>query len=192
MTLSEFEKLYGRRLRKYAQRLTYDCGLPSHMKEDLYQACWLVIGRLLKKWSPTGGMSAYNFCCSDMRREMIAEFRRYHGNRGFGWRVELRHVFTPLGDREGIAEDANLDLKIDMQRILENQPKTRNLEHFLRMSVGQEHGAEVAKDEGLTRQVVNHHCRRTRAALKEQFAEFADEAPSLLPESRRSIAWENK
>lgn len=189
MTCDEFEKTYRRRLKKYARRLTQELSLPAHMREDLYQACWLVVARQLKSWNPEGGMSAFNWCASTMKREMTAEFRRYHGNKAYGWRREIHYFQQPIGEREGVAEHVNLDLKIDIERLLKKEGINRNTERYLRHAIIGEHGAEMAQEDGQTRQAVNNALRITRKRLQKILEDYANDRPSELPESRRSLAW---
>lgn len=191
MTPSEFEKLYARRLRKYARRLTREMGLPSHMREDLYQACWLVVGRLLVKWKPDGGLSAFNWCASQMKREMTAEFRRYHENPAYGWRREMSYFLQPLGDREAVAEDLAIDLKIDMARILNREGRSTNLERFLYNAENPNSGAEMAVEAKQTRQAVNHALRRQKERLAKVLADYQHDRPSDAEGARRGVAWKN-
>lgn len=189
VTCTEFEKLYGKKLRRYARRKAAELGLPGHMREDLYQACWLVVGQRLKTWRDDGGMSAYNWCCSAMNREMTAEFRRYHENPAYGWRREMHYFLQAMGDREAVAEDACLDLKIDLHRLIDNLPRGRNLERFIRLAVNEESGAEMALESKQTRQAVNHANRLTAKHLASKLAEFENDRPSMEPEARRGIGY---
>lgn len=189
MTPTEFEKLYGQRLREYARRWAGEWKLPACMREDLYQVCWLVIPRQLAKWDPQGGMSAFNWCASAMKREITAEFRRYHYNRGYGWRYKISVFQYPIEDREAVAEYVDLDLRIDVNTILAKQPQTRNLARYIRNVAGDASGTDMAAESGQTRQAVNSGLRLTGKALAKPFADFADDCPCDRADARRSVAW---
>lgn len=189
MTPTEFEKVYGARLYRYAHFWAKEWKLPAYMRKDLYQAAWLVIGRQLATWEPDGGMSAFNWCASAIKREMTAEFRRYHHNRAYGWRIEIEPFQFPIDEREAVAERVDLDLRLDVNKIVAKQAQTRNLARFLRSAAGDANGTELAHESGQTRQAVNCSLRKMSKALGKALEEFSEDCPSDRPDAQRSVAW---
>lgn len=185
MTPTEFHRLYDKKLRAYVRRTHASFGLPPYMREDMYQACWLSIGRTLKSWRPDGGRSAFNWCASQMKKEMTAVWRAYFCNPKYGWRREINPFIEHLGHREAIDAPVDIDLVIDLKRILVREPRTAQTRRFIWSALNPNSGADLARQHNLTRQAANAALRTTRRHLRASLIEFED---TVFDHTQRSVS----
>jgi DNA-directed RNA polymerase specialized sigma24 family protein len=143
------------------------------MLPDLEQAALIGALKALPYWRADGGKSVFNWCAGPMKREMMKVVRSHFGYRPCG-SDEIRDVCDSFDDSEGVEEvpgylTLDLEERIDLKRILANDPKPQHVLRFIASTLSPSSGADLARGENISRQAICSSNRRTRQRLREAF-----------------------
>jgi DNA-directed RNA polymerase specialized sigma24 family protein len=167
MTFEEFVQSEGVRLESYVLRFGRRFSASASLLADMRQEAHLAAFRALPYWKPkSGNKSAFNWCAGPMRRAMEKALRRELG---------LRPCSTgPIRDMRREYDDArflgptlpDMESRLDLQRALVNDRKPAQIMRLIMTALSPMSGADLARDEGISRQAVNLSARRARSRLR--------------------------
>lgn len=164
MDFQQFLDMFEKRVNSYVSRQRYRFRLPSSYIDDLRQAAYLGILEALPRWSPSGGMSAFNWCAGPMRRQMERVIRSYLGMKPCSV-SELKSEDMPLTGCE-VAISPNIENVIDVRRLIESDSNQKHVARFVISVLSPSSGGDLARAENITRQGINWTNQLTKKRLR--------------------------